>query len=90
MFLEYWWSTEAEKWLVAEKATGALIAQFPMKSQIETYFMPEIISHREEECECPSCSESEHLEQDNSSLAVDANWDSHDYIAGGYGDSFSS
>ncbi len=90
MYLEYWFSTAVGQWLVAEKATGELLAQFNGQVDIVGHFMPEIIEHRTEQCDCSECeearenialSEARHISDGVNGLLSD-------YIDGGYGDAF--
>jgi hypothetical protein len=49
--LEYWYSYAAKAWLVVDKTTGKLLAQFPDIAFIERYFQPDIITHNNEQCD---------------------------------------
>lgn len=69
MKLEYWWSDAANAWLVADKATGTLLAQFPDinwgATHIGRVFIPEVIEHNTKQCQWPGWLEASRKDQAN-------------------------
>ena len=55
MFIQYWFSGTVGKWLLADKSTGDLIAQFDHEAEITQHFMAEVVEHTQHQCECPRC-----------------------------------
>lgn len=86
MLVEYWFSAPQGRWLVADKATGELIAQFTSANDITSHFMQEIVDHATEQCDCSDC------ETERDEIATESLIDVREagyYTEGGYGDSFS-
>lgn len=94
MFIKYHFDNSADHWVLTEKETGQVIAHFPIKGQILLYFMPEIVYHATEDCECPECEDTRDdvaIDERHSLTAVltdEGTYRVSEYAEGGFGDSF--
>jgi hypothetical protein len=88
MLLDYHFSLQTRRWHIVCRETGDHIATFTLKCDITDHFMPEILNHETEKCECCEC------EDARDDLAIDEGCSvaelhkAGDWTEGGYGDSF--
>ena len=85
--LEYFFSATQGRWLVADKKTGELVAQFTAAVDITSHFMQEIIEHATEQCDCSDC-EDGRMDAASDSADVLHDFPRQSWATGGFGDDF--